>query len=148
VISSSVLRLSLVVLATLGAACAASPPPAPTPPPPEPAKAQLVSATIAVNGCAALAGANSRLAEEAMHRLVDACTSVPGGSTRFTVTLLPGGRIDLTQGPDQPDTIPTCVLKNDLRHRVALPKPCSLVVKLEETSVPLADVDAGERDAR
>ena len=91
---------------------------------------------------------NSRLAEEAMHRLVDACTSVPGGSTRFTVTLLPGGRIDLTQGPDQPDTIPTCVLKNDLRHRVALPKPCSLVVKLEETSVPLADVDAGERDAR
>jgi hypothetical protein len=101
-----------------------------------------------MNGCATLTGVNGRLAEEAMHKLVDACASVPGGSTRFTLTLLPSGRIELPQSPDQPETIPTCVLKNDLRHRVSLQKPCSLVVKLEETSVTLSTADAGSHDAR
>jgi hypothetical protein len=145
VISSGMLRRSLATFAALGAACAAAPP---SPPPPQPPKAQLVSATIAMNGCATLTGVNGRLAEEAMHKLVDACASVPGGSTRFTLTLLPSGRIELPQSPDQPETIPTCVLKNDLRHRVSLQKPCSLVVKLEETSVSLSTADAGSHDAR
>jgi hypothetical protein len=143
--------MSFVTLAALGAACGASssvPSQPPPQPPPEPPKAQLVSATISTNGCATLTGANSRLAEETMHKLVDACASVPGGSTKFMVTLLPGGRIELPQGPDQPQTIPTCVLKNDLRHKVSLAKPCSLVIKLEETSVPIVPTDAGARDAR
>jgi hypothetical protein len=126
--------MSLVTLAGLAVACSGSP------------RAQLVSATIATNGCATLTGVNSRLAQEAMQKLVDGCTSVPGGSTKFTVTLLPGGRIELPQGPDQPETIPTCVLKNDLRHRVQLPKACSLVVRLEETSVSVPSVDAALRD--
>ena len=136
-------RLSLGVLAAFGAACAAPPPP-----PPEAPRAQLVSSTIVTDSCATLAGANGRLAEEAMQKLVDGCTSVPGGSTRFTVTLLPGGRIELPQGPDQPQTIPMCVLRSELRHRVSLRKPCSLVVKLEETSVPLPPADAAPHDAR
>ncbi len=83
-----------------------------------------------------------------MHKLVDACASVPGGSTKFTVTLLPGGRIELPQGRDQPETIPTCILKNELRHHVSLSKACSLVVKLEEKSVPIVTADAAPRDAR
>jgi hypothetical protein len=137
-------RLSLMTLAVVFGACATAPPP---PPAPEPPKAQLVSATIATNGCATLAGVNSRLAEEAMYKLVDECASVPGGSTKFTVTLLPGGGIELPQGPDQPETIPTCVLRNGFRHRVRLPKPCTLVVKLEQKSVLLPVADAGAPDS-
>jgi hypothetical protein len=139
-------RRMLTMFAVVGTACATSPP---LSPPPEPLKAQLVSASIAANGCANLSGVNSRLADEAMYRLVDECASVPGGSTTFTVRLLPGGGIEFPPGPDQPETIPTCVLKHDLRHRVHLPKPCSLVVKLEETNVPLSKADAAaSHDAR
>jgi len=133
------IRAWLMTVVAVGAACATSPP---LPPPPEPPKAQLVSATIATNGCATLAGVNGRLAEEAMYKLVDECASVPGGSTKFTVTLLPGGGIEFPKGPDQPDTIPTCVLRRGLGHRVRLAKPCSLVVKLEEKSVSLPTKDA------
>lgn len=100
------------------------------------------------NGCVSLGAVNARLAEDAMHRLVEGCAAVPGGTMQFTATLQPGGRIELAQGPGAPDVVPSCALKNELRHKVYLQKPCNLEVKLEETTIhlplsaPIADAAA------
>ena len=115
---------------------------------PEPAASsapntRIVGATVLANGCAALGKANAKLAEDAMNRLVESCTSVPGGSIRFVATLEPGGRIEIAPALGQPATVPICVLKHELKHKVALQKACKLEVKLEETSIHL---DAGATD--
>jgi hypothetical protein len=140
--------LAAAAVGFVASACPSSPLPAP-PAKPEP-QLQLVTATVVTNGCATLGSVNARLAEDAMHKLVEGCGAVPGGATQFSVTLLPGGRIELPQGPNQPEVIPTCVFKNELRHRVYLVKPCSLDIKLAESSVPLPPVAAldGGADAR
>jgi hypothetical protein len=79
-----------------------------------------------------------------MDNLVDGCSSVPGGSVRFSATLLPTGRIEIKPGKGQPDLLPLCVLKHDLTHRVALAKACVLDIRLEEKSMraPVATATA------
>ena len=100
--------------------------------------AKVVNATIVTNSCQTLGAERARLAERAMYDLVEGCASVPGGTARFHATLDPGGRIEITAGPAQPQVIPICVLKHSLVHKVRLSSPCGLDVKLEETSVPVA----------
>jgi hypothetical protein len=102
----------------------------------------VVNATVLANGCQELGKANGRLAEKAMYELVEGCSTVPGGRSRFTATLLPGGRIEIQAGPGQPDVVPICVLKHPLVHQVPLAKPCRLDVKIEQTSLPVS-IDGG-----
>jgi len=148
VLSVVVMRFALVLVGLL-TACASTPPPAePELPPPTTAaaptgpSAQVVNATILTNGCQSLGKGNSMLAESAMYHLVEACTSVPGGSTQFLATLQPGGRIDIAAAPGQPDVVPICILKHSLQHKVPLKAPCQLDVKIEQTSVAMP-TDAG-----
>ena len=146
------MRLELALIAALSAlaACASTPPPAsPEPPPPTTAEppstgpsAQVVNATILTNGCQNLGKSNAMLAESAMYHLVEACTSVPGGSAQFEATLEPGGRIDIAGVPGQPAVVPICILKHSLQHNVPLKAPCHLDVKIEQTSVVMP-TDAG-----
>ena len=77
-----------------------------------------------------------------MNALVEGCTSVPGGAMQFRATLQPGGRIEITAAPGQPDVVPICILKHALVHRVPLTKPCPLEVKIEQTSVTLSSPPA------
>lgn len=134
------LRRSIASVACLGACLGISScgPKAPPPrqadsPPTRPAHA--VSAVVLVNRCAHLGVANAKLAEAAMNQLVDGCGSFSGGRARFTATLLPGGAIQFAEGPEQPQSIPVCVLTHPLMHRVSLQQPCALDVQLEESSV-------------
>jgi hypothetical protein len=141
------MRAALALAPLLVVACAASTPPAETSPPTTAAaattpNAQFVNATILTNRCQELGRARAKLAETAMYQLVEACKSVPGGSAQFEATLQPGGRIDITAAPGQPDVVPVCILKHSLMHKVPLAKPCRLEVKIEQTSVPMA-LDAG-----
>lgn len=142
------MRAVLALAPLLVVACAASTqPPAQTPPPTTAAvttgpAAQVVNATILTNRCQELGRAKAKLAERAMYQLVEACTSVPGGSAQFEATLQPGGRIDITAAPGQPDVVPVCILKHSLMHKVPLAKPCRLDVKIEQTSVPMS-LDGG-----
>jgi hypothetical protein len=131
------------LIATL-AACGNAPPPPPAAaaePPSRPVRA--VSTVVVANGCANLGHANAKLAERAMDNLVEGCTSLPGGSARFSATLLPTGRIEIGPGAGQSDVLPMCVLKHDLTHRVPLTKACVLDVRLEETVIRVPIVDAG-----
>jgi hypothetical protein len=106
--------------------------------------AKIVNATIVTNGCQTLGTASARLAERAMYDLVEGCTSIPGGTARFHATLEPGGRIEIVNGPGQPEVIPICVIKHSLLHKVRLSEPCGLDVKLEETTMAVTG-DAGAR---
>jgi hypothetical protein len=127
-------------------ACAPTKTAAP-PPPPEPARsdnarsAHLVSATVVANECGAVSKANAKRAEDAMHKLVEGCTSVPGGSQRFAATLQPGGRIEIAQ-TGASEVVPICVLKNELRHTVPLTQSCKLEVRLEEGTIALPNAAA------
>ena len=147
------MRLALASIAAVAcaacAACAANPPPAsPEPPPPTTAEpstgpsAQVVNATILTDECQGLGKANAMLAESAMYHLVEACTSVPGGSAEFEATLQPGGKIDIAGVKGQPQVVPICILKHSLQHKVPLKAPCHLDVKIEQTSVAMPG-DAG-----
>jgi hypothetical protein len=129
------------------AACGPKEPAAGTTPPPplarepsareSPRAAQVVNATILANGCQNLGRTNGELAEKAMYKLVEGCSSVPGGSARFGATLLPGGRIEIAAAAGQPGLVPICILKHPLVHKVPLANPCRLDVKIEQTSVAL-----------
>jgi hypothetical protein len=134
------MRVPLPLLLSSLVACASSPS-SPTAPPPRPA--QVINATILVNGCTDLGQKNAKLAESAMNQLVEGCTSVPGGSTQFMATLQPGGRIDIQPVEGKPDVVPICILKHALVHKVQLVKPCNLDVKIEQGTVNLPPVDAG-----
>ncbi len=145
------LALASIALLAASAACASGPPPAsPEPPPPTTAEpsggqsAQVVNATILTDECKGLGKANAMLAESAMYHLVEACTSVPGGSAQFEATLQPGGKIDIAGVPGQPAVVPICILKHSLQHKVPLKTPCRLDVKIEQSSVAMpGDAGAG-----
>ena len=129
------MRLALAALALL-AGCASSP--AETAPSvPAGPTAQLVNAIVLTNGCQSLGRQSTVLAESAMNALVDGCTRVPGGAMHFHATLEPGGRIEISAAPGEPEVVPICILKHALVHHVALSRPCPLDVKIEETKVPL-----------
>ena len=146
-------RLACFAIASVGVAlvaCGSKTPPASSTPESAPSStpsstpnARIVGATVLANECATFGKANAKLAEDAMSRLVEGCTSIPGGSTRFVATLQPGGRIEIAPVEGQPATVPICVLKHELKHKVTLQKACKLEVKLEETSIHL---DAGATD--
>jgi hypothetical protein len=141
------MRLALALPVVLFA-CASTPPPAePSTPPPTTAtpagpSAQVVNATILTNECKGLGKSNAQLAESAMYHLVEACTSVPGGSAQFEATLEPGGKIEIAGVPGQPAVVPICILSHSLQHKVPLKAPCHLDVKIEQTSVAMP-TDAG-----
>lgn len=132
-----------VLLAVTLLACASKPPQeAPAPEPSGPA-AHFVSATILANDCGIVGKTYAKRAADAMHKLVEGCRSVPGGSMRFAARLLPGGRIDILgaadAGPPQPEVVPICILKHELRHQVPLKEACTLEVRLQESTLVLPD---------
>jgi hypothetical protein len=108
---------------------------------------QAVNATILANGCDELGRTNAKLSEGAMYQLVEGCATVPGGSAEFAATLQPGGRIEISAVAGQPDTVPICILKHSLLHKVPLSRPCRLEVKMQQTSLAVLAVsgDAGAR---
>jgi hypothetical protein len=131
------MRVAFVSLA-LVAGCAASPPQGNAPTPPAVPSAQLVTALVLTNGCQSIGRQSALLAESAMNALVEGCASVPGGSMQFHATLQPGGRIEISAAPGQPEVVPICILKHALVHRVPLTRPCPLDVKIEQTSVSMS----------
>jgi len=136
-----VLVVALVAVPLVAIACGSKPAPDAATPPSSARTANVVSATVVANECGAVNKAYAKLAEDAMHKLVEGCTSVPGGSHRFVATLQPGGRIEIAQSGDA-EVVPICVLKNELRHKVPLAKPCTLEVRLDEGAVALPDAGA------
>jgi hypothetical protein len=125
----------------------------------EPAQVKSIQAVVLANECAGLGKQNAKLAEDAMNKLVDKCTSVPHGAVRFAVTLHPGGGLQF--GPSGPsraagmdggapaaqaattaheaeDEVPMCALSHKLTHDVKLQKPCTIQVRLEEATLALA----------
>jgi hypothetical protein len=98
----------------------------------------MVTAVVRMNGCASLGPANAKLAETTMNRLVEGCSSVPGGRVQLIATLQPNGQIELAAPEGQPQTVPLCVLKHALTHKVTLQKACQLEVTLEQTGVQVA----------
>lgn len=101
--------------------------------------AEVVNATILVNGCEGFGRANGKLAEKTMVGLVEGCSSVPGGSAKFSATLEPNGRIEIEAVAGQPDVVPICILRHSLTHRVPLSQPCRLDVKIEQQRVAVGD---------
>jgi len=109
-----------------------------------PASLALVNASVVLGKCPDGAKMDSRSANVAIHKLVEPCSMVPGGAAHFSATLLPGGRIELASpsGDTAAGMVPTCVLQNQLRHRVLLRSPCEFDVALEERAVSAPPVDA------
>jgi hypothetical protein len=131
------MRVAFASLA-LVVGCASSSPAGSVPSAPSGPSAQLVSALVLTNGCQSMGRQSALLAESAMTALVEGCASVPGGSMQFHATLQPGGRIEISAAPGQPEVVPICILKHALVHRVPLTKPCPLDVKIEQKSVPMS----------
>lgn len=109
---------------------------------PVPAPIGLMNASVVLGTCPDGPRMDSRSANVAIQKLVEPCSKVPGGAAHFSATLLPGGRIELASpsGDTAEGMVPTCVLQNQLRHRVLLRKPCEFDVTLEERAMP-APVD-------
>lgn len=107
-----------------------------TAPPATPAKPRVVvvEGSVIVRDCPAKLHKQAR---KTLDALVGDCENVPGGSARFLATLQPGGRIEIS-APDGSDegTIPICVLKNKLRHKLFITKDCAVEVRIEENSLP------------
>ncbi|MDI1446736.1 hypothetical protein [Polyangium sp. 6x1] len=80
---------------------------------------------------------NAKSAHATIQKVVEPCNTIPGGAAHFSTTLMPGGRIMLASPSGDPadGVVPTCVLSNQLTHRVFLKKPCKFDVKLEERKV-------------
>ena len=93
-----------------------------------------VAADVVVLDCPDSAKLNPRAAEGSIHRLVEGCTTVPGGIAHFAATLQPGGRIELAapDGNTAEGVVPTCVLKHELVHKLPLHQACKLDVRLSE----------------
>ncbi|MDC3957266.1 hypothetical protein [Polyangium jinanense] len=97
----------------------------------------VVDATVVVETCPDSKTMNAKAAHAAIQKLVEKCSTVPNGNAHFSTTLMPGGRIMLASPSGNPDdgVVPTCVLSNQLTHRVYLRQPCKFDVKLEERKV-------------
>lgn len=97
----------------------------------------MVESTVVVESCPDAHQMNSKLADEAIHKLVEPCGSVPGGAAHFMAILVPGGRIELTAPNGDPagGVVPTCVLEHQLSHRVLLQNPCKFDVRIDQGKV-------------
>lgn len=97
----------------------------------------LMNASVVLGSCPDGPRMDSRSANVAIQKLVEPCSKVPGGAAHFSATLLPGGRIELASpsGDKAAGMVPTCVLQNQLRHRVLLSRPCEFDVALEERAM-------------
>jgi hypothetical protein len=107
----------------------------------------MVSAIVLMNGCSHLGKSNAKLAETTIYGLIEACKAVPGGHIRLTATLRPGGTIDLTPAAGEPATVPVCMLRHSLIHKLTLQKSCALDVKLEESAVRVGSGGSMSGDA-
>lgn len=98
----------------------------------------LVSSEVVLERCPDAKRMSARAAQTAIRRLVEPCSTVPGGAAHFSATLLPGGRIELAspEGDPAEGMVPTCALTHQLQHKLKLSKACKLDVRLEERSVP------------
>ena len=92
----------------------------------------LVDATIMFTDCGVVSKTNAIHAQRTMRQLVEACNEVPGGTAQFTATLLPNGRIELANADGGLGTVPICVLRHELTHKVVLKKPCTMQVQMSE----------------
>ena len=105
----------------------------------------LVDASSVVSACPDNKSMNARAATNAINHLIEPCAGVPGGRAHFSATLLPGGKIEITSPEGNPaeGSVPICVLRGGLHHKVLLRSPCTFDVKLEErkvgTSAPSGD---------
>ena len=104
----------------------------------------MVDATIMFTDCSVRSDMNARLAQKTMRQLVEACNEVPGGTAQFSATLNPGGRIELNTVDGGPGTVPICVLRHELKHKVVVKKPCTMQVQMtERKAASIATRDAG-----
>jgi hypothetical protein len=110
-------------------------PPADAPPGPT---ASMIDVSAVVGHCPDDSKMNSRLADEAIRKLVEPCVKEPGGTARFSVTLKPGGVIELSpsEGAPQGAMVPACALKRELSHKIKLKSACTFEVRVEEHQVP------------
>ena len=92
----------------------------------------FVDATIMFTNCGKVANMNARSAQRTMRKLGEACEEVPGGSAEFTATLSPDGRIELASPDGGIGTVPMCVLRHELKHKVLVSKPCTMHVRMTE----------------
>jgi len=92
----------------------------------------FVDATIMFTNCGKVANMNARSAQKTMRQLVEACEEVPGGAAEFTATLSPDGRIELATVDGGLGTVPLCVLRHELKHKVRVSKPCTMHVRMTE----------------
>jgi hypothetical protein len=106
---------------------------------PEEPKAELTSvdSSVVVGKCPDAKGFNANAVNSTIKKLVAPCDKVPGGAAHFSATLLPGGRIKLAspEGDAAQGVVPTCVLENQLMHKIYLKSPCNLDVLLEEHKI-------------
>jgi len=91
-----------------------------------------VDATIMFTDCGVVSNMNAQVAQKTMRQLVEACNEVPGGTAQFTATLLVDGRIELATNDGGTGTVPICVLRHELKHKVVVKKPCIMQVKMSE----------------
>lgn len=91
-----------------------------------------IDATIMFTDCGVVSNMNAQVAQKTMRQLVEACNEVPGGTAQFTATLLVDGRIELATADGGTGTVPICVLRHELKHKVVVKKPCIMQVKMSE----------------
>ena len=132
-------RLSALAAVLMALASCKSAKPAEPTKPPEPATPPIamVHSSVVATSCPQVTQFNAKQAENAIRKLVEPCARIPSGVARFTATMLPGGQIQLgsPEGDPVEGTVPTCVTKNVLTHKVFLRKACVFQVELEERPV-------------
>lgn len=109
---------------------------------------RAVSAVVVADQCAGLPKQEAKHAREAMDRLVDGCRSIPHGTAHFVVVLHPGGILQF--GDADPDAggrgeIPLCAVSQKLTHAVRLTAPCSMDIRLEESTMAGTAADAAAK---
>ena len=114
--------------ATTGPAAASAAPAAADP------AVSIVDASVVVDACPDVKWMNAKAARDAIRKLVDPCAMVPGGRAHFAAILDPDGKVKLASpsGDTAEGVVPTCVLQNQLQHKVNLKNPCKFEVRLEE----------------